>query len=200
MGVPSSIVESGAELTSGILPMVCHLLSQNPDCNVVDLGAVSTDNCMMFSRNGARVYVDTSDDSLRSKVAGRNELDVADVDDLVDRCPTPIDVLLFWDLMDYLSLDTIKRVMGRLSGVMRPGGVLYTMASRQRRIPDTPALIEMVREDCLRFVHNDDAERDAPQYAPKQLEQRMPGFVLEKLYLLQNGMQEHLFVFEGLDQ
>lgn len=199
MSVPNSIVETGAELTSGILPLIGQLLSQEPNCNVVDLGAVSTDNCMIFSRNGARVYVDTSDNSLRSRIATRNELDTADIDNLISRCPTPIDVLLMWDLMDYLSLDTIKRFMSRISEVMREGGVLYTMASRQRRIPDTPVPIEMVREDCLRFANQDDTERDAPQYAPKQLEQHMPGFVLEKMYLLQNGVQEHLFVFEGLE-
>jgi hypothetical protein len=26
----------------------------------------------------------------------------------------------------------------------------------------------------------------------------MPGFRIEKLYLMQNGVQEHLFVFEGI--
>lgn len=200
MGVPGSILESEDGLTSGMLPMVCRFLEQEGDCNVVDLGATSIDNCMLFSRFGARVYVDTSPASLRSRVVLYNELTEADIDNLIDRCPKPIDVLLFWDLMDYLSLENIKYVMSRLSGEMRPGGVLYTLASRQRFIPDSPAVIEMLREDCLRFLNDDPEQREAPQYAPKQLEQRMPGFVLDKMYLMQNGMQEHLFLFEGLEE
>lgn len=197
MGLPHSTVESGGGLTSGIFPMVYELMSREPDCNVVDLGATSTGNCLMLSRSGARVYLDTSNDSLRSRIVRGNEITTAGLDKLVARCPKPIDVLLLWDLMDYLSLETIKMVMGRFIEVMREGGLLYTLASRQLHIPDFPAEIEIVREDCLRFLYDDVLERDSPQYAPKQIEQNMPGFVLEKMYLLQNGVQEHLFVFEG---
>lgn len=199
MSVPNSVVETEGDLTSGVLPMICQLLSQEPDCNVVDLGAASTGNCMVLSRNGARVYIDTSDDSLRARIAEHNQLNAADIDNLLARCPTPIDVLLFWDLLDYLPLDNIKQAAQRFSKVMRPGGLLYVLMSRQRYISDNPALIEMVREDRLRFLHEGNEEREAPQYAPKQLEQCMPGFILEKLYLLQNGVQEHLFLFEGFD-
>lgn len=180
--------------------MICRMLSQEPDCNVVDLGAASVGNCRMFSRNGARVYIDTSGNSLRLKIAESNEIETIDIDDLMARCPTPIDVLLFWDLLDYLSLDAIKKISGRFSEVMRSGGMIYALASRQRYIPNTPTVIDMVREDRIRFLNNDATEREAPQYPPKKLEQSMPGFVLEKLYLLQNGVQEHLFLFEGVDE
>lgn len=190
-------VEYSEDLTSGILPLVCRLVEEEPGCNVVDLGNASTENCMRFSRNGARVFLDTSGNSLRSKVLRSNELEDSDIDDLLAYCPDAIDVLLFWDMLDYLTTESIERLMGRFAETMRPGGLLYAMVSQQYRIPVEPALIDVIDDGHLRFQYGP-LDREGPHYAPKQLEQWMPGFRIEKLYLMQNGVQEHLFLFEGL--
>lgn len=196
MALPDYIPEYTEDLTSGVLPIICEVINQGRGCNVVDLGAASTDNCMVFSRNGARVYIDTSSNSLRSKVIETNELESSDIDELLTYCPNDIDVLLFWDLLDYLSLETIALFMQRLTPVMRRGALLYGMVSQQYRIPASPAVIDLVSEDRLRF-HYGALEREGSHFAPKQLEGKMPGFCIEKLYLMQNGVQEHLFVYEG---
>lgn len=199
MGLPDSALDADDTLTSGILPIVCHLIAAEPGCQVVDLGAASTGNCAWFSASGARVFIDTSRNSLRGRVIENGEVDAPELDKFLDHFPGAIDVLLFWDLLDYLPLETIKLLMNQISRRMQPGGLAYVLASRQRRIAATPAIIDVVREDVLRFHHDEPQSKEAPQYAPKKLEQHMPGFVLEKLYLMQNGVQEHLFVFEGLD-
>lgn len=197
MSLPDYVAEySTEELTSGLLPIVCGLIRQEQGCNVVDLGTASMENCMRFSRNGARVYLDTSGNSLRSKVMKRNEVDSSDIDDILAYCPDAVDVLLFWDMLDYLNIESIELLMRRFGEVMRPGGLLYAMVSQQFRIPVEPALIDVLDEGRLRF-QTGPVEREGPHYAPKQLEQRMPGFRIEKLYLMQNGVQEHLFLFEG---
>jgi hypothetical protein len=197
MGLPDYISDYSEELTSGILPIVCQLVYEEPGCNVVDLGSASAENCMRFSRNGARVYLDTSGDSLRSRVLRSGELEKSDIEDLLAYCPDAIDVLLFWDILDYLSIESIGRLMRRFSDVMRPGGLLYAMVSQQFRIPAEPALIDVVEPDRLRFQFGP-LDREGYHYAPKLLEQKMPGFRIEKLYLMQNGVQEHLFLFEGM--
>lgn len=199
MGLPDSALDDDDTLTSGVLPIVCHLIAAEPGCRVVDLGAASTGNCAWFSSNGARVFIDTSRDSLRARVVENGEVDARELDKLLGHFPEGIDVVLFWDLLDYLPLETIKLLMTRLSRLMQPGGLAYVLASRQQRIAATPAIIDVVREDMLRFHQGAPLNREAPQYAPKKLEQHMPGFVLEKLYLMQNGVQEHLFLFEGFD-
>lgn len=196
MGLPSHATDYDEGFTSGILPIICQLILEEPDCAVVDLGTASTDNCMMFTRNGASVYLDTSHESLRSKVVQSDELTTEDIDDLLAYCPEAVDVLLFWDIFDYLSLGTVEKLMQRFGEIMRPGGLLYVMVSQQRYIPQEPALIEVIQADRVRF-HAGPLEREGPHYAPKQLEQKMPGFRIEKLYLMQNGIQEHLFLFEG---
>jgi len=199
MGLPDAALDSGDALTSGILPIICRLVAAEPGCRVVDLGAASTGNCAWLSANGARVFIDTSRDGLRARVCGDGDVDPGALDELVGHFPDEIDVVLFWDLLDYLPVEAIKPLMRRISGMMQPGGLAYVLVSQQRMIPDAPAVIEVVREDLLRFVHPAPSNKKAPQHAPKKLEQYMPGFALEKLYLLQNGVQEHLFVFEGLD-
>lgn len=197
MGLPSHVGDYNGDMTSGILPIICQLISEEPGCNVVDFGTASTDNCLVFSRNGARVYLDTSHRGLRSKVAEFSDLNTRDIDDLLAYCPESIDVLLFWDIMDYLSLETIEKLMQRFGALMRPGGLLYAMVAQQRYIPAEPAVIDVLQEDRLRFQYGR-LDREGRHFAPKQLEQRMPGFRIEKLYLMQNGVQEHLFLYEGV--
>lgn len=196
MSLPDQVDEYDEELTSGLLPMVCQLVREEPGCNLVDLGASSTDNCMHFSRAGARVFMDTSRRNLRSEVVLNRELSPADIDEVFAYCPDAIDVLLVWNILDYLPLAAVEHLLRRISRVMRPGGLLYAMVSQQFHIPVHPATIDIVEENRLRFRHGP-LEKDGPHYAPKQLEQLMPGSRIEKLYLMQNGVQEHLFLFEG---
>jgi hypothetical protein len=176
--------------------MIHAMVREAPGCNLVDLGASSTDNCMFFSRAGARVFIDTSRRNLRSEVVLNRSLGPADIDEMIEYCADEVDVLLFWNILDYLSLDAVDHLMHRISGVMRPGGLLYAMISQQFYIPTLPASIDIVTENRLRFRYGP-LDREGPHYAPKLLEQRMPGFRIEKLYLMQNGIQEHLFIFEG---
>lgn len=196
MSLPEKIDEYDEELTSGILPMICQMVNERPGCNLVDLGTSSTENCMLFSRVGARVFIDTSRRNLRSEVVLNRELGPADIDEVFAYCPEAIDVLLFWNILDYLPLEAVDHLMGRISGVMRPGGLLYAMVAQPRYIPTHPAAIDIIDGNRLHFRHGP-LDKEGPHYAPKQLEQRMPGFRIEKLYLMQNGVQEHLFLFEG---
>lgn len=198
MSLPEQIDEFDEELTSGILPMVYQTVRERPGCNLVDLGASSTDTCMYFSQAGARVYLDTSRKNLRSEVVLNSELGPDDVEEVFAYCPDAIDVLLFWNILDYLSPEFIGDLMRRIRTVMRPGGVLYAMVAQQFYVPNHPASIDVVEENRLHFRHGP-LDRQGPHYAPKQLEQLMPGFRIEKLYLMQNGVQEHLFLFEGAD-
>jgi len=198
MSLPEQIDDYDEELTSGILPMICRMVREEPGCNLVDLGTSSTDNCMTFSRAGARVYIDTSRRNLRSEVALNSDPGVQDIDEVFAYCPEAIDVLLFWNILDYLSLEALDHLMRRISGVMRPGGLLYAMVSQQFYVPTYPASIDIVAEDRLRFRYGA-PDKKGPHYAPKLLEQHMPGFRIEKLYLMQNGVQEHLFLFQGAD-
>lgn len=198
MSLPDQVDEYNEELTSGILPMICQMVREEPGCHLVDLGTSSTDNSMIFSRAGARVYIDTSRRNLRSEVVLNSELGPSAVDEVFEYCPDAVDILLFWNILDYLPLETIDHLMRRISGVMRQGGLVYAMVAQQRYIPIHPAAIDIIEENRLHFRHGP-LEKEGPHYAPKQLEQRMPGFRIEKLYLMQNGVQEHLFLFEGTE-
>ncbi|HSH43877.1 MAG TPA: hypothetical protein VK973_17275 [Arenicellales bacterium] len=198
MSLPEQIDEYDEVLTSGILPMISEAVRAAPGCNLVDLGSSSTDNCMMFSRAGARVYIDTSRRNLRTEVVLKSDLGPSDLDEVLAYCPDAIDVLLFWNILDYLSLDAVDHLMRKISGVMRRGGLLYAMVSQQFYIPVQPASIDIVGDNQLRFRYGP-LDKEGPHYAPKLLEQHMPGFCIEKLYLMQNGVQEHLFLFQGTD-
>ena len=72
------------------------------------------------------------------------------------------------------------------------GSRLYFLIHHSAEIAETAPAFELELDDVLHYS-TDACTRAAPRYPPKQLEQLMPGFEIEKLYLMSNGLQEHLF-------
>lgn len=186
-------------LTSGIIPMVYQYLELQGDCQVVDFGTATNNKFSVFSHNNTKVYFDTTDRSLRAKILaerGLCEISQADLESCLSNCPDKVDVLLLWDLLDYMSLDSIAALSRVLTKRMPVGALVYCMVSQQKLIPSTPAAIDILSPSEM-TIQIGPEELEAPRYSPKVLESKFPGFRIEKLYLLQNGIQEHLFFHEG---
>ena len=101
-------------------------------------------------------------------------------------------MVLAWCYFDYLGLDDIKHLFEKLNKYFAKGSRLYFLIQHSPLIPPTAPIFELELDDILRY-RSDPPSFEAPRYAPKQLESIMPGFEIEKLYLMSNGLQEHLF-------
>ncbi len=122
--------------------------SESP-LTVLDLGSTSPANIRFFIEHGHKVYSeDLLVSSTEAHLVTKDEEGNGMLDSrrfLADNLVYPaahFDVVLCWNLPDYLDESLVRPVMGRLWSVMKPGGVLLAFFHTKDAGPDSP---------CYRF-------------------------------------------------
>ena len=130
--------------------------SETPLC-VLDLGSTSPANIRFFTERGHRIY---SEDLLVAStepgLVTKDEEGKVDLDSrqfLADNLLYPaahFDVVLCWNLPDYLDESLVRPVMGRLWSVLKPGGMLLAFFHTKDAGPDSPCFrFHIVEKDTL---------------------------------------------------
>jgi SAM-dependent methyltransferase len=150
-GAEAATPQVAAKLTrrsSGLNELSRLWESDNPLC-VLDLGSTSAANIRFFTGNSHRIYsedllVASTDPGLVTKdEEGKTILDSRKF--LAENLVYPaahFDVVLCWNLPDYLEESLVRPVMGRLWSVLKPGGMLLAFFHTKDAGPDSP---------CYRF-------------------------------------------------
>jgi hypothetical protein len=124
-------------------------LETQDQLSVLDLGSTSAANIRFLTERGHRIYSEdlleaSSDPALASKDEhGNPALDSKQFlsDNLVFQ-GAQFDVVLFWNLADYMDESLVKPVIGRLWSLMKPGAMLLAFFHTREAGPDAP---------CYRF-------------------------------------------------
>jgi SAM-dependent methyltransferase len=112
---------------------------------ILDLGSTSPTNIRHFTENGHRIYsedlltVSTDPELVTKDELGNTTLDARKF--LAENLVYPaahFDVVLCWNLPDYLAEDLVKPVVGRLWSVLKPGGMLLAFFHTRDAGPDSP--------------------------------------------------------------
>ena len=130
--------------------------SETPLC-VLDLGSTSAANIRLFTERGHKIYsedllVASTEPGLITKdEEGKVVLDSRQF--LADNLVYPashFDVVLCWNLPDYLDESLVRPVMGRLWSVLKPGGMLLAFFHTKEAGPDSPCYrFHIVGKDTL---------------------------------------------------
>ena len=106
----------------------------------------------------------------------------------------PLDLILCWDLPNYLNLGTFAELCRLLGNRAAPGCRLHMLiAYSKREMPAQPARYSL-KDDGQLIQKLDDAETvAAPRYSPEALGEAVGGFDYERGILLANGNQEFLY-------
>ena len=158
-GTEASTPQAPQKLTrrsSGLGELARVWESDNPLC-VLDLGSTSATNITFFTERSHRIYsedllVASTDPSLVTKdEQGNVILDSRRF--LADNLVYPaahFDVVLCWNLPDYLDESLVRPVMGRLWSVLKPGGMLLAFFHTKDAGPDSPCYrFHIVGKDVL---------------------------------------------------
>lgn len=124
---------------------------------VLDLGSTSATNIRFFTEHSHKIYsedllVASTEPSLVTKdEQGNVILDSRRF--LADNLVYPaahFDVVLCWNLPDYLDESLVRPVMGRLWSVLKPGGMLLAFFHTKDAGPDSPCYrFHIVGKDVL---------------------------------------------------
>jgi SAM-dependent methyltransferase len=136
------------------------LASEEPLC-VLDLGSTSPSNIRYMTERGHKIYsedllVASTDPALATKdEQGNVVLDSKKF--LADNLVYPaaqFDVVLCWNLADYLDESLVKPVVGRLWSVLKPEGVVLAFFHTKEAGPDAPCYrYHIVGKDTLEMQH-----------------------------------------------
>jgi SAM-dependent methyltransferase len=168
---------------------------------VLDLGSTSATNIRHFTERGHRIY---SEDLLTAstdpELATTDENGAAALDSrkfLADNLVYPaahFDVVLCWNLPDYLDESLVKPVVGRLWSVLKPGGMLLAFFHTRDAGPDSPChRFHIIGGDTLemkRIVLRKEARRP-PTGTAHGVTSTSDGFQLQRVF--NNRHIENLF-------
>jgi SAM-dependent methyltransferase len=150
-GTEAALPQAAQKLTrrsSGLGELSRLWESETPLC-VLDLGSTSPSNIRFFTEGSHKIYsedllVASTEPGLITKdEQGNVVLDSRQF--LADNLVYPaahFDVVLCWNLPDYLDESLVRPVMGRLWSVLKPGGMLLAFFHTKDAGPDSP---------CYRF-------------------------------------------------
>ena len=150
-GTEAALLQAAQKLTrrsSGLGELSRLWESETPLC-VLDLGSTSPSNIRFFTEGSHKIYsedllVASTEPGLITKDEQGNVL-LDSRQFLADNLVYPaahFDVVLCWNLPDYLDESLVRPVMGRLWSVLKPGGMLLAFFHTKDAGPDSP---------CYRF-------------------------------------------------
>jgi hypothetical protein len=167
---------------------------------VLDLGPAIGANVDFFSQFSCQFYVADLIRSLESQQPEAVEEETAWDEVFADLLPydedTQFDLILAWDVFDYLSRVQIKSLVRHVSRFCESRTILFALVSTRREIPARPRSYHIVGYDKLLYHTATQAIRPCPRYKEPDLRRLMPGFEVKSTYLLRNGIQEYLFTYE----
>lgn len=105
------------------------------------------------------------------------------------------DLVLCWDLLNYLRPPAIEALMDYIGGLMPAGGLLHAfVAYGPSSLPNPPQPLVLRSDGWVeRSGSTSPGTRPSPRYATGELQRVMPGYEVERAMLLRNGTQEYLF-------
>lgn len=171
---------------------------------ILDLGIAQTATVRLFNR--FRCRLDIAD--LATSLALLNSSDEPGLLRQQAETMLPVqsgedtDIVLCWDLLNYLQLPALSAVMNGVAARARVGTLIHALiVYSSSRMPVRPCIYmpcddtdgENGRVDQLEIMTTASEECDAPRYTPDNLMRCMPGFRIERAVLLSTGMQEYLF-------
>ena len=184
------------ELRSPLLESSVEAFADDQRHVIVDLGVVRSGTVALFGQFRARLDVAGLE---VGRGQGIESLEPDDFGRLVRSAlppadHEPVDMILCWNLFNYLSTDQIGIVVTELARRCRPGARLHALIEYSARtMPAHPQSFSPVSSGLLVADVVSGPQVAAPRYGPRDLEKCMPGFAHERTMLLGNGMQEYLF-------
>ncbi|MBV9343335.1 MAG: class I SAM-dependent methyltransferase [Acidobacteria bacterium] len=158
--VPGAKAQARPTRRSSAMAELTRLLkSEEPLC-VLDIGPTSAANIRFFTEGGHRIYSqDLLEASSDPGLVIEGAEGTAAVDSkkfLEENLPYPnahFDLVLCWNLADYLDETLVKPVVGRLWSMMKPGAMLLAFFHTREAGPDAPFYRYHVTGSDLLEVH-----------------------------------------------
>ncbi|MEM7208926.1 MAG: hypothetical protein AAF434_13975 [Pseudomonadota bacterium] len=158
--------------------------------SVLDLGQRIDSNVNVLKQHRASVFVE----NLISSIGGLNNRPSGGRSDVgahtigYDTSQT-FDVVLLWDILNYLQPSQIEQLANKLRPHCVPGTKLFAVSYTHKNMPESPRRFTIGNDCVLSYNDTPDNYREIPYFTTLDILRRMRGFKIEKTFLFQEGMQ-----------
>lgn len=163
---------------------------------VLDLGAAETKTIAFFGRFRCRMDIADIADRIEALNADRDAETLPGHAEslLTARHDEPTDVVLCWDLLNYLEPAALAALTRAITARTRTGAHMHALiAYSESSMPVSPGRYVPLEDGRLHDLAPSRTERPARRYTPDDLKRHLPGCKIERARLLANGMQEFVF-------
>ena len=176
------------------------LLPQSGDAilRVLDLGTARMANLDFFAKYGGQLTVADFYSALRPLRAVSQDDDrkrKAFVELFDYDHETRFDLVLAWDLLNYLTPQEHQLLITTLEPFLVPGAAMLAFVWMQKEMPPRPLHYWVRDEETVAFEVQEGRARPCPRYSEQDLLKRMRSLTVETRYQLRNGMLEYVFSY-----
>ena len=107
------------------------------------------------------------------------------------------DIILAWDLLNYIDLSDLSSLVEYLSRFCRPETILFMLIFDNQKMWEDIAVYRIVDESHLGYELGSAKMRDCPRHHAHTLTQTMRNFRSADSFRLRNGVIEYIFIYEG---
>lgn len=165
-----------------------------PAPRVLDLSCAVGANLDFFARFAGRLKVlDLFASLRRGRAPGRFEEAPAELlAEVLQREAGDYDLILVWDVLDYLPRPALPVLGTELARLSSPGARVLILVSGRPEIPAEPVPFRILDDRNLSYALRAPQMRKSPRWPPGLVQQALAGFSVDRSYLLRHGVQEYL--------
>jgi hypothetical protein len=164
---------------------------------VLDLGQACSETLRFYAELPSKIYFAGFFSDLKGLAPepeeGLKRFNKALEESLPFAARTRFDLVVTWDIFNYLRLDEVEALTTYLRRFMSESAPLVSLIWYQRRIPAQPQRFALLDAESLEYRPTSQAEMDGPRYKEPDLLRAMHSFRVSKSFLLRNGIQEYVF-------
>lgn len=182
------------------LKALLQALMEDRKYNTLDLGRASGSNVEFLSRFSSKIRVEDLYETLAAAKFFERGEEPFDESVFGRTLSIPaherFDIILSWDLVNYLKHEEIRALVRYLESFCAQGTFLFTSCSMLKEIPAVPMTFKILDSETLAYTADSPEMRPCPRHTPRDIGFLMSPLRVHSSFILRNGMQEYVFIHD----
>jgi hypothetical protein len=177
------------------LEAVLAALPRRQQCRILDLGPATADNVTALGEVARWVRIL---DLTRIEVGRRSSLPETIENGIRSLCALATDqdavhdLVLAWDLVNYVPRNRVSPLMEALGDLCTAGGRVLLSVTENHPIPARPNRHRIIGPSRVRVETITSEIGVAPELPPAAVERALKGFQIERTFVLRHGVREYV--------
>jgi hypothetical protein len=178
---------------SPLVREISTYLERHTGSFIIDLSHVRNANVEYYAHFAAKVFVEDLSQELAAPT-GHNETDEGEsfASLLASRGDSQFNVLMCWDLFNYIDTARAAVLSTALTEKAAPGSLLYVHTWASKTMPAQPIAFDLLPEDHISYGYQTSARIPSPGLTKTSVSRLFPEFERTRSFLSRTGIEEHL--------